>query len=608
MEEPKKREEIPEEYKWNLEALYKDEESYEADFSKLEGLVCECEAFKGRLHESPETLAQAFAAKYRLYRHLSKLSTYAVRRHDEDLGNSRALARSDKLGSTESLISSRLSWFEPEILAMESAALDAYQRSPALAAYARPLHNILRNKPHTLSPPEERLLALLEDPLECAAKAYRILLNADSHFGAVTVDGSPVQFTRGKYSVLIHSADRKVREDTYRTLYREQEHRINTYAALLDSQVRRDIFHAKVAKFPSALAAALHGDAVDTSVYVSLIEAIHKSLPTSFQRYLSLRKRYLKLDKLSFYDLFVPLVKSVRVDVPFDTAVDWMRGALAPLGPEYVGMIDTALRERWIDRFENVGKRSGAYSSGCYDSHPYILTNYAGELKSAFTLIHEFGHSMHTFLSNRAQPYHLARYRIFVAEIASTVNECLLQDYLLKNLESQLKGGDVDYKEVRAYLLSNSCDSFRGTVFRQVMFAEFEKIVHEHVEKGGALTADALCDMYADLNRLYFGDEVDVDKPISYEWSRIPHFFYNFYVYKYATSFCVAQKVSASIINGEPGAVDRYLKFLSSGCTKDPMDLIRDILGIDLSDPKVVQDSLELFGKTVEDLEKLILN
>lgn len=627
MEEVKSRSEIPEEFKWDLERIYKDEAAYDSDFGKLEGLISELESYKGRLHESPAVLAQAFAVKYRLSLLLSKLATYATRRADEDLGNSRSRERSDKLDAAEAGICGRLSWFQPEILAMDAAALEEFQRSPALAEYARPLALIVRDKPHTLSPSEERLLALLDEPLSCAQKAYRVLLNVDSHFGSVDVEGKPVQFSRGNYSNMIRHPDRKVRLDAYTTLYAEQQHYINTYAALLDGKVRADVFSAKASKFPSAIAAALHPDAVQVPVYDALIAAVHAALP-SFYRYITLRKRCLGIaaDKLGVYDLYVPLVKSVKVDVPFDKAVRWMFEAVKPLGAEYAGILKKCIDERCIDRYENKGKRSGAYSSGYYGGLPYILLNHSDDLKSAFTLVHECGHSMHTFLSNRAQPYHLARYRIFVAEIASIVNERLLQHYLLQHLESELSSDGSDgsnntttttttssssvpsAKDVRVYLLNNLCDDFRGTVFRQTMFAEFEKIIHERVEKGDALSTDALCEIYRGLNRLYLGEEVDSDDLIATEWSRIPHFYYNFYVYKYATSFCVAQKVSAAIINGVPGAVENYIKFLSSGCTKDPMDLIRDYLGIDLTDPKVVQDSLDVFGKTVDELEKELIN
>ena len=397
-----------------------------------------------------------------------------------------------------------------------------------------------------------------------------------------------------------------MREATYRTLYAEHEKYINTYAALLDGQVRRDVFYSRAAMFPSALAASLHNDVVEPSVYEALIAAVHAALP-AFYKYVALRKRCLGLERLAMYDIYAPLVADVEVSVPYAKACEWMRAALRPLGADYLADIEKALGERWIDRYENKGKRSGAYSSGCYDSAPYILLNHAGDLRSAFTLVHECGHSVHTYLSNRAQPYHLAGYRIFVAEIASTVNECLLQHYLLTT-PAALAGTAADPRAVRIYLLNNQCDDFRGTVYRQVMFAEFEKLIHEHIEAGEALTADALCSIYLGLNKLYFGDNVDSDKLISYEWSRIPHFFYNFYVYKYATSYCVALRVAASIIKGEPGAVDRYIRFLSSGCTRDPLDLIKDILGIDLTDPKVVQESLELFGKTVDDLEKELFN
>jgi len=327
---------------------------------------------------------------------------------------------------------------------------------------------------------------------------------------------------------------------------------------------------------------------------------VHASLP-SFYSYVALRKRCLKIDgPLDMYDHHVPIVGEVQVEVPFQQAAEWVREALTPLGQEYLSVIDQALSNRWIDKWECKGKRSGAYSGGCYDSLPFVLLNHQPDLNSVFTLAHELGHSLHSYLSNKAQPYALSQYRIFVAEVASTVNEGLLHHFLLQRA---IKAGDT---KMRAYLLNNRCDDFRTTVFRQTMFAEFERDVHAKVEAGDALTADSLSEMYYALNKLYYGDDVVGDRRIALEWARIPHFYYNFYVYKYATSFCIAEKVVDSIIKQEPGAVERYLNFLRSGCSKDPLDILRVILGIDMTKPDTVADGLSNFAKTVAELSSLL--
>lgn len=614
----KRREEIPEEYKWNLKAMYATNDDWEADYKKAQAAVDTYEnTYKGHLSENAETLGAAFREYFDISRLVEKVYTYASHSADADLGDSTHQARKDRAKNLYVALGAKTSWFDPEVLAIPDATMAAYRTHPAVAPYARPLEGILRRKPHTLSPPEERLLALAGDPLGCAYKAYEVLLDADTTFPRVRApagdaDADPtdgtIQLTRGNFIKLLESPERDVRRGVYEAYYKVQEATLNTYAALLDGQVRAQVFEARVRKHPSALAASLFADCVDPKVYTSLIEAVHAAFP-AFHRYYALRRRCLGLkgeeERVAMYDVYVPLVDDVHPKVPFDEACGLLREALRPLGAEYTGLFEKALSERWIDRYENKGKRCGAYSGGCYDSAPYMLLNHNDSMDSAFTLVHEFGHSVHTYLSNKAQPYHLAGYKIFVAEVASTVNECLLQHYLL----AKYTGVDTpEAKAMRIYLLNNQCNDFKATVFRQVMFAEFEMLIHKHVEDGEALTADALCSMYLDLNKKYFGENVDSDKFISYEWTRIPHFYYNFYVYKYATSYCVALKMAAAIAAGEPGAVDRYLRFLSSGCTRDPLDLLKDILGIDLTDPKVVQDSLELFGKTIDALEKELFN
>jgi oligoendopeptidase F len=367
----------------------------------------------------------------------------------------------------------------------------------------------------------------------------------------------------------------------------------NTLAATIDGQVKRQMFNARARKFPSALEASLHNDSVPKEVYNSLIDAVHQSLP-SFYEYVALRKRCLKLDVLDMYDQHVPIMQDFKMEVPYETACTWIREALKPLGAEYSAVINQALTSRWVDVWENKGKKSGAYSGGCYDSPPYILMNYTPDVHGAFTLAHELGHSVHTYLSNKAQPHIYSQYRIFVAEVASTVNEGLLLDYLLKTSKDT---------RLKAFLLNHKCDEFRTTVFRQTMFAEFERDMHAKAESGTPLTPKTLNDMYYELNKLYYGPDVAGDKRIALEWSRIPHFYYNFYVYKYATSFSVAEKIVATI--GDPAAVQRYLTFLRSGKTKDPLELLTE-LGVDLRNPQVIVDALKNFAECTKALSALL--
>lgn len=609
----KRRDEIPTESKWDIYAMYPTMDLWEADFKKASELIPAYETtFKGHLGDSPETLRDAYEQCYTISRLVEKVYTFASHRSDEDLSNSEAQGYKDRAKSLYVTLSAHTSWFDPELLSLPDTTITTYLSSPVLTAYHRPLTLTLRNKPHTLTPDEERILALAEDPLSCAEKSYQMLLDGDTTFPRVPAPaGDPeadsegmVQLTRGNFIKLLSCPDRTVRRKVYEEYYKVQEATINTYSALLDGQVRAHVFGARVRKHADSLSAALFGDNVDPKVYTSLIEATHQAFP-SYYRYLELRRKCLGIDKVGFHDVYVPLVNDVSPVASFDEACEWVREAIKPLGNDYVALFDKAIKERWMDVYENKGKRCGAYSGGCYDSVPYMLLNHDNTMHDAFTLAHEFGHSAHSFLSNANQPYHLAQYRLLVAEIASTANECLLRHYLL----NKVRGVNTpEAKAMRIYILNEDCNDFKATVLRQVMFAEFELLIHKRVEDGEALTADVLNKMYLDLNKMYFGEGVEYDKYISYEWTRIPHFYYNFYVYKYATSYCVSRRITDAIIAGEEGAVDRYLKFLKSGCTKDPLDIIRDILGIDLTNPKVVKEAMEGFDRTLDELEKELLN
>jgi oligoendopeptidase F len=473
--------------------------------------------------------------------------------------------------------------------------------APELATYRVWLEDVLRGKPHVLTPAEERLISMAYEPLSAISRVYSVLKNVDlaARLPEVADEAGEAQkLTHGLFIKFLEGRDRAVRKAAFDQYYAEFKGNRQTIAAALDGEVKAHIFSARVRHFDSALEASLFDDNVEPAVYDALIEAVHGALP-AFYRYLALRKRRLGLEQMHMYDVYVPVVETVDLQYTYDEAVANVLAAVAPLGEEYVAVTREGLLGGWVDRYENVGKRSGAYSSGSYDSQPFILMNYTGTLDSMFTLAHELGHSMHSWNSNHSQPYHLADYRILVAEVASTTNESLLNDYLLKVTED---------RAVRAYLIDRYLDSFRATLFRQTMFAEFEKIIHAQVEAGEPLTVESLDGTYYDLVKLYFGDAVafdDEDAPIAWEWARIDHFFYDFYVYKYATGMSSAIALAEGIVEGREGALERYLAFLRGGSSRYPLDLLR-AAGVDLATPEPVRAALAEFERLVGELETLL--
>ena len=420
--------------------------------------------------------------------------------------------------------------------------------------------------------------------------------NADIKFPFVKdEDGEEVEVTKGRYIKFLESKDRRVRADAFQALYSSYTNSRNTLSSMLLSNVKKNKFYSSVRKYGSALESSLDSDNISTDVYDNLIKTVNDNLHL-MQRYLKLRKKALKLDELHMYDLYVPIVDQPKKNILYGDAMKMVENGLNPLGEEYLGYLKQGFNSGWIDIFENEGKTSGAYSWGAYKTHPYVLLNYQGTINDVFTLAHEMGHALHSFYTNKTQPYIYSEYRIFVAEVASTLNEALLMHHLLQETQD---------KQEKAYLLNHHLEEFRGTIFRQVMFAEFEKVVHEKVEHGEALTTDALCSIYRDLNTRYFGSEVVIDEDISIEWARIPHFYNSFYVYKYATGFSAAISLANQILTEGKPAVDRYINFLSSGGSDYPLELLKKA-GVDLSTPKPVQDALNEFKKTLEELEKLI--
>jgi len=595
MEKLPERKDIPEKFKWDLSPLYSDAAEWERDFERLDAALREFNAFQGRLAESAESLKTALEKEDVLNRLLEKAYTYAHLKSDEDVSNSENMGRLARAAAKYAEISGATAWFEPELLAIPEEKLRSFLDSGTLDFYRRSIEETLRDKPHTLSAAEERILGMASDALSAPSKIFSALNDADAKFPTLPDGkGGETELTHGNYQIFLENRDRSIRKAAFLAMHGFYEDHRNALAAVLDGTVKTHVLNARLRSFPSALEASLHNDNVPGSVYENLIATVREGLD-EFGRYLELRKKALKLDDLDMFDLRAPIVGDVDRSFSWDEAVGMVLESLAPLGDDYAKSAERAFSERWIDSRESRGKRSGAYSSGCYDSPPYILMNFNGTLNDVFTLAHELGHSMHSFLSRETQEYHYADYKIFVAEVASTTNELLLHRHL---------AGKSDDPRFSAYLASHLLDTIRGTLFRQTMFAEFEKEIHERLERGEPLTADGLSDAYYAVNADYHPG-IDADKAISVEWARIPHFHYNFYVYKYATGISAAATLAKGLVGERPGARDAYLGFLKAGATKDVLDLLRDA-GVDLESPEPVENTIALFAETTKSLAEFL--
>ena len=585
------RSRVPEALTWDLTPLYVSPEAWDADFARLDAAAAPVLAMQGKL-DSAAAVARLLAAETELDRLLERLHTYAHLRHDEDTVQDANQAREARIRARYAEIAAECAWITPELLAHPEAEIRAWLEAPELKDCRRTLLKVLRNKPHVLSAAEETLLARAGEVLAASEQTYSLMTNADMAFPDIPgPDGKPLSLTEGTYRTHLENPDRGVRKAAFETLLGVYEKWQNTLASTLSATVKEHVFMAQTRHFPSALEGALFDDQVPVAVYDGLIGATHAALPL-FHRYLDLRKRVLGLPDLDMYDLYAPLVPSCAETVPMEQAREWVLAACRPLGAEYGAALQTAFSARWIDWPENKGKRSGAYSSGCYDSPPYLLLNHHDRLDDAFTLAHELGHSLHTWLANRAQPHRTAHYPIFLAEIASTVNELLLTHHLLG-----LPGRAPAF---RAHLLNHLCDSFKGTVFRQTMFAEFERDLHRWEEEGAPLTAEFLRGKYYELNQTYYGPGVAAHPAIALEWGRIPHFYYDFYVYKYATSFCAALIFARRLRAGE--GVDAYLGLLRAGGSQDPLEAVA-AAGVDLRDAGVLREAFADFEAVLADLE-----
>ena len=588
------RSEMGPEDQWDIARMYADEAAWEADFSRIDGLMEPLRELQGKL-SSAEAVCTLFTAEMQLDRLLEKLYVFAHLQEDQDTGNTVSQTLMARIRNRLTEVETELAWVTPEILGHDVGELNVWAASPQLADYRYSMEKLIRRKAHTLSEVEETLLSGAGEILSAPSRIYSMLTNADLTFPAIAnEDDEQVEMSDGRYSQFLRSTDRRVRKDAFDAMYSTYSSVKNTVATTLGTTVKLHNYSARVRHYPSALEASLYGDQIPTALYDSLITAVHEQLPR-YVDYLELRARKLGLDALDMFDLYVPIVPDVEVKVPFEQAKDWVIAACAPLGEAYVRVLRSAFADRWMDVYENRGKRSGAYSSGCYDSLPYVLLNYQGTLNDVFTLAHELGHSMHTWLANQTQPPQTAHYPIFIAEIASTLNEELLLQYLLKQTSEPA---------MRAYLLNHYCDSFKGTVYRQTMFAEYEKRIHELDAEGQALTHDALSSLYAELNQQYFPKYVKPDEQIRYEWARIPHFYYNFYVYKYATSFCASQ-IFAQRVQESPEQRDKYLQLLKNGGSAPPLELIKQA-GVDLLDAATINDAFVRFGEAVNELSGLL--
>ena len=591
----KQRDQIPQEYKWNIRAMYPDESKWEDDVAQCISRSENFKSFIGRLGDSSDILLEALTERDAIWQKLEHAFVYAAMKKDEDNRVDKYQAMNDKCSAAMAKVAAAMSFFTPELLSVSEEKIFKSEE-PDLSAYEFILKAMLREKKHVLTASEENILAQMSEVTGATNDVFKMLNNADMTFGSVIdEDGDEVTLTHGNYITFMESHDRNLRKKAFTNMYEAYKKLNNTLATNYNYNVKTDVVSSRIRKYDSSLAAALNGGNIPLSVYHNLIKEVHEYLPV-VHRYMSLRKKALGVDHLKMYDVYVPLVETPKKNISFEEAVEIMAEGLSPLGEEYIKQVRNGIKEGWIDVYENQGKTSGAYSFGAYDSMPYILLNYTNTLKDVFTIVHEMGHSMHSYYTRNSQPYTYGDHSIFTAEVASTVNESLLIKHLLATEKDE---------NMRKYLLNYYIEEFRTTLFRQTMFAEFELLVHEEIEKGGVLTAGWLNDTYNKLNDMYFGPEMEDDGYIRYEWSRIPHFYRGFYVYQYATGYSAATAISEKILSEGSKARDNYIEFLKSGSSNYPVELLK-IAGVDMASPKPVKMAMETFKSLVDELEKIL--
>lgn len=597
-----KREDVALQDQWDLEPLYENVDTWNEEFREefQEGRaprLKKLEESKGNIAKTPESLAEFLQSYFDIQRKLEKLATYAHLKHDEDVANEEFKKIESMSKSLLYAFAEATSWVEPELLSLPPERFKELTESPALKKFRFHLEKIYRMKPHTLSKEEEKLIALAGKPLETSSRTFSSLTNADFIFDQVEDSkGNLLELTQGNYQKYIRSPDRTLRRNAFKTIHGHFGKFQNTLAELVSGVVEKHEFHAKARSFNNSLEAALFPNNISPKVYTSLIETVNKRLP-ELHRYIALRRRVLDIGPLHLYDMYVPLVKNIDMTFSYQEAEDLVIESAKPLGNPYQKMLSDGLKkERWVDRYENKNKRTGAYSSGCFDSHPYILMNYKETVKDLYTLAHEAGHSMHSQLSKITQNYHESSYPIFLAEVASTFNEELLTNTLIKNLSS---------KEEKIYLLHEKIEDIRGTLFRQTMFAEFELLIHELAQKKIPLTPGLLNEEYQALNKKYFGPDVILEEEGKFEWARIPHFYYNFYVYQYATGISAAIALSEKVQNGGVKEQEGYLEFLKSGSSAYPLDILLKA-GVDMSKSTPIDLAIDHFSSLVQEMEALL--
>ncbi len=581
---------------WCLEDMFESDDFWEEEFGRLQRMIFQYEDFEGTLGESADSLLEYLKFNDETNLLMERLYVYANMRYHQDMANSmyqEFAARAQKLMVE---ISGASAFAEPEILEITTEKINIFfNENPELETYKRYISEILRGKNHTLDKKTETILAKSRQMANAAENIFSMYNGADIKFPSITTEeGEEIEITHGNFVPLLESVDREVRKAAFEGVYETYGKMRNTLAATFAANLDQANFYAQVRNFSSAREMYLYGSNISESVYDNLIETVHKNMD-KMHKYVSLRKKILDVSELHMYDLYTPIAKAPDTKYSFEAAKDIVLEGLAPMGEEYIKVLEEGFDNRWIDVYENEGKRSGAYSWGAYGIHPYVLMNYHGTLDHVFTLAHEMGHAIHSYYSDANQPYVNAGYKIFVAEVASTCNESLLIQHLLKITEDE---------EEKAYLINHFLEQFKGTLYRQTMFAEFEKIAHSMVQNGEGVTADRLCEIYYNLNKKYFGDDIVIDKEIELEWARIPHFYNPFYVYQYATGLSAAIALSKRILEEGKPAVEDYMKFLTGGSSQDPIELLK-IAGVDMTSSEPIETALELFGNLLEELQKI---
>lgn len=592
-----KREDVKKENTWALEDIYASDDLWERELEELNSICKTFSSYEGHLTESAEKLYEYLTLSERAEKLLERIYIYANQALHVDMNNSKYQDYSARAATAMVQYQSATAFVTPEFLSVDEAVIRGFmEEKEELKIYETMFNRIFREKAHVLSKAEETLLAEVKEVANAADDIFSLFANADLKFDQIPDEhGNMVDMSNGRYVTFLTNPDRRVRKAAFKSMYKAFGQFKNTLAATYSANAKKASFYAKARKYAGSLEASLEPKAIPVSVYDNLIETIHSHLPKMY-KYVALRKKALGVDELHMYDVYVPMIADVDKKISYEEAKATVIEALAPMGKDYLSVLKEGFKNRWIDVYENEGKRSGAYSWGPYGTHPYVLLNHNDNIDSMFTLAHEMGHALHSYYSGKTQPYAYVGYELFVAEVASTCNESLLIHHLLKK--------STDKKE-RAYLINHFLDSFKGTIFRQTMFAEFERITHKMTDNGEALTADKLCEIYYELNKLYFGPDMVSDEEIKYEWARIPHFYSEFYVYQYATGFSAAIALSKRIMElGEEGVRD-YMKFLTGGSSKDPIDLLK-MAGVDMSTPDPINAAMEMFGELVDELEALI--